>query len=343
MSNNEDNNDHKLDCSGGVTSSKKECTSCEQNNNEENITDGINSISIRDDTSKCAACGKEGNSDDMNICNKCKMVKYCNAACKKKHRTKHKKACERRLAELHDEKLFKEMDREECPICFLPMPIDEDQLFFESCCGKVICSGCILWIWKGGGKGKDICAFCRKPPPSSDEENIERVKNLMDNGNGVAFDQFAGYYDVGDYGLPQDYQKANELFLKGGELGCAVAYGNLGNSYYHGRGIEMDTKKAKYYWELAAMGGDIYARHNLGCLEGHAGNERRAYKHWILAARAGHENSLDKVKQGYIDGEVAKEDFASTLRAYHERQKEMKSDARDEAFAERNQEDVEMM
>ena len=38
------------------------------------------------------------------------LVKYCNAACKKKHRKKHKKACERRVAEMHDEKLFKEVE-----------------------------------------------------------------------------------------------------------------------------------------------------------------------------------------------------------------------------------------
>ena len=43
----------------------------------------------------CANCGKESNSSDMNTCNKCKSVKYCNAACKKKHRQKHKKQCER--------------------------------------------------------------------------------------------------------------------------------------------------------------------------------------------------------------------------------------------------------
>ena len=43
----------------------------------------------------CAYCGKESNSSDMNTCNKCKSVKYCNAACKKMHRQKHKKQCER--------------------------------------------------------------------------------------------------------------------------------------------------------------------------------------------------------------------------------------------------------
>ena len=41
-------------------------------------------------TSICANCGKEG-SDINNVCNKCKQVKYCNAACKKKHRHKLRK------------------------------------------------------------------------------------------------------------------------------------------------------------------------------------------------------------------------------------------------------------
>ena len=65
-------------------------------------------MAIQKDMSTCAACGKEGSSDDMNTCNKCKTVNYCNAACKKKHRNKHKKACERRVAELHDIELFKQ-------------------------------------------------------------------------------------------------------------------------------------------------------------------------------------------------------------------------------------------
>jgi len=47
--------------------------------------------------STCAYCGKEG-SDVNNECNKCHTVKYCNAACKKKHRKKHKKVCERTVS-----------------------------------------------------------------------------------------------------------------------------------------------------------------------------------------------------------------------------------------------------
>src|SRR6056300_1356105 len=85
-------------------------------------------------TTTCASCGKKGG--NLNTCNKCNMVKYCNAACKKKHRSKHKKACERRVAELHDEELFKEPPpREECPICFMTT-MTAGQSTFKSCCGK---------------------------------------------------------------------------------------------------------------------------------------------------------------------------------------------------------------
>ena len=79
-------------------------------------TDDNNTI-----VSTCANCGKEGS--NLNSCNRCKLVKYCNAACKKKHRSKHKKKCDRRVAEMHDEALFKQPPQgDECPICFLRMP-----------------------------------------------------------------------------------------------------------------------------------------------------------------------------------------------------------------------------
>ena len=107
--------------------------------------------------------------------------------------------------------------------------------------------------------------------------------------------------------MPQDTVKANELLLKAGELGCALAYYNLGNSYANGRGVEVDRKKATQYYELAAMGGGVQARHNLGCSEGNAGNYHRAYKHFIISARAGDKLSLNSVKQGYMHGDVTKE------------------------------------
>ena len=328
-SNGSEDNDQQCGGSGGITSSKKVCTSCEQNNTDA-ITEDIDSVAM-DDLSACANCGKEGNSDDMNTCNKCKMVKYCNAACKKKHRTKHKKKCERRAAELHDEQLFKEVKPEECPICFQPMPLEADQVSFKSCCGKTICNGCIYAMIMS--EGKDLCAFCRTPRAANSEDDIKRTKKLMDKGNSEAFHQLAGLYAQGIMGIPQDYQKANELLLKAGELGCSKGYHNLGISYDQGRGVEVDKKKAKYYFELAAMAGYVWARHNLGCEEFGDGNEDRAYKHFIIAARAGYEKSLDAVKLGYENGIVTKDEHASLLRAYQKSNDEMKSDARDKATA----------
>jgi len=259
-------------------------------------------------------------------------VKYCNAACKKKHRTKHKKACERRVAELHEEALFKEHPpNEECPICFLPHPHDEKRPIFHSCCGKVICMGCMYTMRESEGVG--LCPFCRTPHATSNEEMINQTKILMGKGNAYAYHHLAGRYAQGIRGLPQDRQKANELYLKAGELGCADAYFNLGIVYACGEGVEVDIKKSKHYFELAAMGGNAEARQNLGALEGRADNWERAVKHWSLAARAGYKKSLDQVKKGYKLGLVTKDEYANTLRAYHERQKEMKSDARVKAAA----------
>ena len=87
------------------------------NTEEKHITctDDMNNLHITctkaEEVDICSCCGQEGG--NLNICNKCQMVKYCNAACKKKHRTKHKKKCERRVAELHDEQVFKHPPKKE--------------------------------------------------------------------------------------------------------------------------------------------------------------------------------------------------------------------------------------
>ena len=250
-------------------------------------------------------------------------------------------------AELHDEALFKEHPpTDDCPICFLPIPLNATESNFYPCCGKIICDGCVYAMMKEAlDRGKKlisentgnltgeigICAFCRTPPATSDANDVEQIKKLMENGNAEAFNHLAGYYRRGIMGMPQDMTMAIELWLRAGELGHAEAYFNLGNSYNDGEGVEVDKKKAKYFYELAAMNGSLEGRHNLGCMEGRAGNFHRAYKHFMLAARAGYKNSLDQVKTGFMKGVVLKDEYANVLRAYQERHDEMKSDMRDKA------------
>ena len=279
----------------------------------------------------CANCGKgEEESGKLQKCAACNLVKYCSRECQAAHRPQHKKACKKRASEIYDEKLFKEGEPDECPICFQPCPIGSHQTF-ESCCGKLICNGCV-YAMKASEGGGDLypCAFCRTPPASSYEENIKRLNKLMNKGNGEAFATLGGSYADGDLGLPQDDHKANELYLKAGELGSHNGYYNLGVSYDIGKGVEVDKKKAKHYYELAAMMGSVSARHNLGIMELKVGNHHRALKHYTIAAKAGNKGSLSAVKVGFMSGFVTKEEYANTQRAYQKAQDDMKSDMRDE-------------
>jgi len=46
---------------------------------------------------------------------------------------------------------------------------------------------------------------------------------------------------------------------------------NVALFYRQGIGVAIDEKKAIHYFKLAAMGENVYARHNIGCFEGQAG------------------------------------------------------------------------
>ena len=148
-----------------------------------------------------------------------------------------------------------------------------------------------------------------------------------------AINQLASRYYRGDKGFLQDYEKANELWLRAGELGCGKSYHNVANSYCYGEGAENDMKKAKHYYKLAAMGGNVDARYNLAGIEGNAGNINRAMRHFIIAAGAGDDGSLVEIRKGYMKGHVTKNDFEKALRAHKAANDEVKSDQRDAAAA----------
>jgi len=298
------------------------------------ITEEFNSVAI--DTSTCANCGKEGNGAVMNTCNKCKVAKYCNAACKKKHRSKHKKACERRVAELHDIELFKQPPpAEDCPICFLQMPTIGAGRYM-TCCGKKICGGCwysyaVKKIMKK--KGDPLCPFCRTPEYTSHEDKIQREKKRAEMNDPKAIYYQGLSYITGFWGVTIDYTKALELWHRAAELGCKDAYYTIAYCYQGGMGVKVDKKRATYYYEQAAMMGDAKARYNLGNGEMHEGNIDRALKHYMIGVRSGEPDSLETIKGLYSDGHVTKDDYTDALRSYQAYVSEVKSAQRDEAAA----------
>ena len=288
------------------------------------------SSSADDSNMKCGACDKEG--DGLKACTACKLVKYCNSSCQRAHWRKHKKECKKRAAELRDEALFKEpLEREECDICMLTLPIAELHQNYQSCCGKMLCYGCIHAAFIADNRR--LCPFCRTPAATSEGEVVERTKKRAEGDDAIAIHQLGSYYYQGDCGLPQDREKAMELWLRAGELGCVTSYYSIARAFYVGEGVERDEKKANHYYELAAMGGDVDARHNLGSFEGSAGNYDRAVKHWMISARAGLDESLKEIQKCYMKGLVTKDDFEKALRAHKEAKDEMKSDQREEAAA----------
>lgn len=310
----------------------------------------------------CAACGKGG--DNLKVCTSCEQVSYCNAKCRKAHRSKHKKECRRLAAEKHnsettisnfyvdaikerfskieisDEELFAEPPpKEDCDTCFLFMPFDSSvcgvSTVYQICCGKTLCYGCVMASWEEMSKGKlkRCCLFCRVPLPSTDNERIERVKKRMKLNDAEAFCWLASEYYHGTKGLPLDYRKSFELYSRGAELGSIQAHNHLAAAYLIDQGVEMDEEKVEYHLMCAAIGGSEIARHMLGEAEVNRGNTDRAMKHYMIAARSGHDKALKEISEGYKAGHITKEEYASTLRAHKQSTKEMKIEQRDIAAA----------
>jgi len=308
-------------------------STAENNDNDYNNKDDIQIPDV------CANCGKgEEDSVSLKACTACKLVKYCNRECQIAHRPQHKKQCKKRAAELHDEELFKQPPSqfEDCPICCLQMPVLDTGSRYYTCCGKTICCGCIhapRYDNRGNEVDNQYCPFCRTSHPKTYEEITKQDEKRMDAGDVIAIYNRGCEFDSGECGLPQDNAKAMELWHNAGELGYSLAYYNIGCAYDTGDGVEIDKKKAKHYYELAAMQGHVKARHMLGNIEGQAGNYDRAFRHYMIAVRDGGKESLDTIRKMLSFGHSTKDNYMKALISYQAYLDEIKSDQRDEAAA----------
>ena len=206
-------------------------------------------------------------------CDGCQSVRYCSDKCREDHREEHEEECKNRKAWLHDRKLFTQPDEThlgECPICFLPRPIDRLKSAFQTCCSNYICNGCAYSHRRSSG-GRN-CPFCREPSADDDGEEMKRLMKRVEANDPAALFQKG------------DYDGAFEYLTNAAELGFAEAHNNLGVAYRDGEGVEKDEDKAVYHFEKAAICGNPDARHNLAAIEEKNGNIERSVKHLIIAA-----------------------------------------------------------
>ncbi len=264
----------------------------------------------------CASCGKAA-LDDVKLkkC-ACKLVKYCSIECQKNHRPQHKKACKKRVKELRDDRLFEQPGSSylgECPICFLPQPLDTSKSAMMPCCSQLICRGCEFANQKREFEGglDSRCPFCREPSPTSEEDVNKNIMKRIKKNDPIAMRK------MGEMCRNEgDYETAFEYSTRAAEMGDTGAHFNLSCMYTNGQGVEKDMKKAAHHWEEAAIGGHPIARRNLGCFEVNNGKYERAAKHFIIAANLEDNNSLEGLRTLYANGRASKEDYASALRAY---------------------------
>ena len=227
--------------------------------------------------------------------------------------------------------LFKQPDSThlgDCPICCLPLPMNNSTHRMMPCCSKIICDGC-----SHANKRREIeqglkqrCAFCREPLPETQEELHKMVMKRVKKNDPDALSQ-VGY----KHQRNGDYVTAIKYWTKAAELGDVSAHYELSVTYLEGQGIEKDMKKYFYHAQQAAIGGHLDARFNLGCSEALNGRFERAKKHFTIAANLGCHDSLKHVMKLCVDGHASKEDYAAALRAYQTAVEAMKSAEREEA------------
>jgi tetratricopeptide (TPR) repeat protein len=284
------------------------------------------------DTMCCAYCGI-AESDDIELkkCADCDLVRYCSDKCQREHRPKHEQACKERAVELRDEILFRQPECSsigDCPICFLPLPLDLEKSILKACCSKIFCGGCAYanFIREMEERLQHTCPFCRQPRPETDEGY---KKNLMKR---VAANDPIALHEVGMIHYEEgNYESSFEYFTKAAELGNVDAHLDLSILYREGKGVEKDEKRETYHLEEAAIAGNLNARYDLACHEVENKRFERAAKHFIIAANLGHDESIQRLKDCFKWGAVSKEDFAAALRAHQAAVNATKSPQREAA------------
>ena len=283
------------------------------------------------DITCCANCGKgEESTGDLKACMACKRVKYCNRDCQIAHRPQHKKVCKKRAAELHDEALFKQPPLlDDCSICFLRVPLKVSDRQYQPCCGQVLCNGCMYAVAVAGESV--LCPFCRQLAADTDAAAVARYEKRAVLNDPNSLYALGSLYNTGSLGLTRDANRARDLWEQAGKLGSPNAYGSIAELYAHGEGVERDLKRAKHYWELSAIRGDVYSRHNLAIYEMKLGNITRGIKHFVIAAKSGYEPVLKDITKLREKGLITEKDYKDILLAFNEAAGKMKSEQREEA------------
>ena len=240
---------------------------------------------------------------------------------------------------------------EDCPLCFVPLSRLPTMSKYQVCCGKCICKGCsrehdeILlkaYLEKNAGKKIDpqailpkTCPFWRKPPVSSADGHIHRLEERMLKNDAMAIVHMGTVALDGALGMSKNELKAIECFIRAAELGSADACCALADRFEAGSTLSNDGESSAFFFKVGAIRGNISSRYSFGHLTYRAGLHEEGIRHWKIAAEAGFQPALDRLKKIFLaDGQepgkefITKEYLDRTFRICHAAQKEVESEER---------------
>ena len=233
---------------------------------------------------------------------------------------------------------------EDCPVCMIPLPIENTEKSYFACCGKTICSACnheharALRVMNDKRKKEELpvegsCAFCRTPYCNGVDFK-ERCILRMEKNDCMAYFMMGSSYLEGSGNLPKNNSKAFKLLRRAAELGSTEAMVRLGIAYTEGSpGIEKDLRKACELYKKAAKGGNLLSRFNLGSVEFKDNNHDLAIRHWRLAAEGGDQPAMKYLWGYFYKGILSKPVLEETLRAHQDSVDERNSEDRERRAA----------
>ena len=164
------------------------------------------------------------------------------------------------------------------------------------------------------------------------DDKIKRLEELVKQGDADAMTRLGFMYDSGQ-GVPQNFEKAKELYEQAANLGNAGAMNNLGTMYYFGQGVPRDYSKAKEWFEQSAILGNDVAMNNLGTMYYFGQGVSQDYsktKEWFeQSANLGNAGAMKNLGIMYEYGEGVSQDFEKAKKWYEKALKEGLKDAKE--------------
>jgi len=188
-----------------------------------------------------------------------------------------------------------------CPVCCDTVLITNETCSLFACCGARICNQCFARCCMG--PDPDRCPFCRSSTKdTSDEAEIAKIRARANRGDANACYNLGGYYDFGGkFGIQQDQKKAREWYKIATLKGEVRAAQNLGCCHRDGEGGPIDLVEAAKYFRIAAEGGYVPGITNLGIayLYGHGvKTDFQEAEKWLkLGAKRGDQMAADQLMQ----------------------------------------------